>query len=55
MYVDHEDGMFDRIVGGVYYIIKQQPWIVAVLPVFKTKNVFRITTNRKREGSRGTM
>ena len=43
------------IVGGVCDIIKQQPWIVAVLPVLRMKNVLQITQNRQREGSNGTV
>ena len=55
MYVDHEDAMSAHIVGGVCDIIKQQRLIVAVLPVLRTKNVLRITMNRQREGSIGTV
>ena len=42
--------MFARIVGVVCYIIKRQPWIVAVVPVLRTTNVLQITNNRQREG-----
>ena len=55
MHVDHEDAMFAHIVGLVCDIIKQQPWIVAVSLVLQTINVLRITTNRQREGSSGTV
>ena len=55
MYVDHEDAIFARIICGVCNIIKQQPWIVAVSPIMGTKNVLRITTDRKHEGSSGTV
>ena len=50
MSVDDEDATFARIVGGVFYVIKQQPLIVVVYRLLERQMYCKYVNNQQPEG-----